>query len=193
MSTDESNRIRIFYFNISKSNLTKRVATSAVMVGVGLVLSYLNPFAYFPIFGARINPFAHIVNGIMGVLVGMWFALFTATTIAILRFSLTIGSIHAFHGGMSGAMIVGLIAYLLWKKKPKYVEFAALTEPIGTIFIGGSIAQIIAPLGGLEGLFTWWGLFAASCIPGSIIGFIILLALKKANISREDFFESMIG
>ena len=174
---------------ISRTSITKRVATSAIMVGVGLVLSYLNPFAYFTIFGAKINPFAHIVNAIMGVLVGTIFALTTATTIAVLRFSLTIGSIHAFHGGMSGAIAVGLFAYVLWKKKPKYVEFAALTEPIGTIFIGGTIAQIIAPLGGIGGLFTWWGLFAASCIPGSIIGFIILLTLKKANINREDFFE----
>ena len=173
----------------SHINITKRVATSGIMVGVGLVLSYLNPFAYFTIFGARINPFAHVINAIMGVLVGIAFALITASIIAILRFSLTIGSIHAFHGGMSGALVVGLFAYILWKKKPKYVELAALTEPIGTVFIGGTIAQLIAPIGGIEGLYTWWGLFAASCIPGSIIGFIILLALKRANISRVDFFE----
>ena len=173
----------------SHINITKRVATSGIMVGVGLVLSYLNPFAYFTIFGARINPFAHVINAIMGVLVGVAFALITASIIAILRFSLTIGSIHAFHGGMSGALVVGLFAYILWKKKPKYVELAALTEPIGTVFIGGTIAQLIAPIGGIEGLYTWWGLFAASCIPGSIIGFIILLALKRANISRVDFFE----
>ena len=173
---------------LSQTNVTKRVATSAIMVGVGLVLSYLNPFAYFTIFGAKINPFAHVVNAIMGVLVGTIFALMTATTIAALRFSLAIGSIHAFHGGMTGAIVVGIFAYILWKKTPKYVEIAALFEPIGTVFIGATIAQLIAPIGGIEGLFTWWGLFAVSCIPGSIIGFIILLALKKANISREDFF-----
>ncbi len=183
MSTNELSGKKIL-----RTGISKRVATSAIMVGVGLVLSYLNPFAYFTIFGARINPFAHIVNAIMGVLVGTIFALITASTIAVLRFSLTIGSIHAFHGGMSGAVVVGLVAYLLWKKSPKYVELAALFEPIGTVFIGGTIAQLIAPIGGIEGLFTWWGLFAASCIPGSIIGFIILLALKKANINREDFF-----
>lgn len=184
MSNNESSE-RTF----SQTYITKRVATSAIMVGVGLVLSYLNPFAYFTIFGAKINPFAHIINAIMGVLVGTTFALFTATAIAALRFSLAIGSIHAFHGGMTGAIVVGIFAYLLWKKTPKYVKLAALSEPIGTVFIGGTIAQLIAPIGGIEGLFTWWGLFAASCIPGSIIGFIILLALKKANINREDFFE----
>lgn len=179
MSTNELSESKIL-----QTSITKRVATSAIMVGVGLVLSYLNPFAYFTIFGAKINPFAHVVNAIMGVLVGTIFALITATTIAVLRFSLTIGSIHAFHGGMSGSIVVGFFAYILWKKSPKYVELAALSEPIGTVFIGGTIAQLITPIG----LFTWWGLFAVSCIPGSIIGFIILLAIKKANINREDFF-----
>ena len=184
MSTSDSSERKT-----SQTNITKRVATSAIMVGVGLVLSFLNPFAYFTIFGAKINPFAHVVNAIMGILVGMVFSLITATIIAALRFSLAIGSIHAFHGGISGAFIVGIFAHILWKKTPKYVEYAALTEPIGTVFIGGTIAQIITPIGGIEGLFTWWGLFAASCIPGCIIGFVILMALKKANISREDFFE----
>ncbi|MFX1313460.1 MAG: energy coupling factor transporter S component ThiW [Promethearchaeota archaeon] len=174
---------------VSHINTTKKVATSGIMVGVGIVLSYLNPFAYFNIFGAKINPFAHVINAIMGVLVGITFAFITATIIAILRFSLGIGSIHAFHGGMSGALVVGLFAFILSKRNPKYVYFAALTEPIGTVFIGGTIAQLIAPIGGIEGFYAWWGLFAASCIPGSIIGFVILLALKRANISREDFFE----
>ena len=174
---------------VSQILVTKRISTTAIMVGVGLVLSYLNPFADITILGAKINPFAHVVNAIMGVLVGPIYALITATIIAALRFSLAIGSIHAFHGGMSGAIVVGIIAYYLWKERPKYVDLAALFEPIGTVFIGGTIAQLIAPIGGIEGIFTWWGLFAASCIPGCVIGFVILLALRKADISREDFFE----
>jgi len=174
---------------VSQILVTKRISTTAIMVGVGLVLSYLNPFAYITIFGAKINPFAHVVNAIMGVLVGPIYALVTATIIAALRFSLAIGTIHAFHGGMSGAIVVGIFAYYLWKRTPKYVDLAALSEPIGTIFIGGTIAQLITPTGGIGAIFTWWGLFAASCIPGCVIGFVILLALRKADISREDFFE----
>jgi energy coupling factor transporter S component ThiW len=174
---------------LSQIIVTKRISTTSIMVGVGLVLSYLNPFAYITIFGAKINPFAHVINAIMGVLVGPIYALITATIIAILRFSLAIGSIHAFHGGMSGAIIVGIVAYYLWEKTPQYVDLAALSEPIGTVFIGGTIAQLIAPIGGIEGIFTWWGLFAASCIPGCILGFVVLLALRKAPLSREDFFE----
>ena len=176
---------------IFKSSITKRVAISAVFIAVGLILSYLNPFAYFLIFGTKINPFAHIINAITGVLIGLTFSVITALGIAVLRFSFGIGTIHAFHGGISGAILVGGISYFLRKRYPKYIEFSALTESIGTVFIGGSIAQIILPIGelfALEGFLTYWILFALSSIPGSIIGFLILLVLKKAGITWDDFF-----
>ncbi len=174
-----------------KANLTKRIAVAAVFVGVGLVLSYLNPFAYFLIFGTKINPFAHLINGLMGVLVGLTFACVTATSIAILRFSLGIGTIHAFHGGISGAVIVGISSYVLRKKFPKYTNYASFLEPIGTIFIGGSIADIIAPLKGvpsIEGMVIYWYLFFWSSLVGCILAFSVLMVLKKAGISWEDFF-----
>jgi len=172
--------------------LNKKIATTGIFIAVGLVLSYINPFAYFLIFGTKINPFAHIVNAITGVLIGLTFSCITALGIAILRFSLGIGTIHAFHGGISGALVVGAFSYLLRKKAPKNVEISALTEPLGTVFIGGTIGQLISPIGkilSLEGFLTYWGLFALSCIPGCIIGFTILLVLKKAGISWEDFFK----
>ena len=176
------------FTNIFQNAPTKKIAAAAIFIPVGLVLSYLNPFAYFLIFGTKINPFAHIMNAITGVLIGLLFSCITALGIAILRYSLSIGSIHAFHGGISGAVVVGIVAYILQKKKPKYIVFAALTEPLGTIFIGGTIACMIAPVGTvIEGLSLYWGLFAMSCIPGCIIGFIILGLLQKAGITWEDF------
>lgn len=175
-----------------KANLTKRFAVAAVFVGVGLVLSYFNPFAYFLIFETKINPFVHLINSLMGVLIGLTFACVTATCIAILRFLLGIGTIHAFHGGISGAVIVGISSYILRKKFPKYTNYASLLEPIGTVFIGGSIADIIAAiLYGVpifEFILFWWVLFALSCIPGAILGFLMLKVLKKAGITWEDFF-----
>ncbi len=170
------------------STLTKKVATTAILIAVGLVLSYLNPFAYFTIFGTKINPFAHLINAMTGVLLGIIFAVVTATGIAALRFSLGIGTIHAFHGGISGAVVVGIFAHVLRKKAPNHVEYAAFTEPLGTIFIGGTIAQLVAPIGGIEGIFTYWALFAASCIPGCILGFIMLKVLKRAGITWRDYF-----
>ncbi|MFX0069617.1 MAG: energy coupling factor transporter S component ThiW [Candidatus Hermodarchaeota archaeon] len=171
-----------------QTSITKKVATAGIFIAVGLVLSYLNPFAYFTIFGTKINPFAHFINAITGVLIGLTFSCIVALGIAILRFALGIGTIHAFHGGISGAVVVGFTAYLLRKKYPDKVEYAALTEPIGTVFIGGTIAQLIAPIGVIEGFLIYWGLFAMSCIPGCIAGFLMLKVLRKAGITWEDFF-----
>jgi energy coupling factor transporter S component ThiW len=128
---------------------------------------------------------AHFINGITGVLVGTSFACITSLGIAMFRYPVGIGSIHAFHGGISGAFIVGLTSYILRKKKPKYVEYAALTEPIGTVFIAATIANLISPVH----IFYWWGLFAAASIPGCILGFVVLKILKRQGISYKDFFQ----
>lgn len=171
-----------------KTNTTKKVALTAVLIPVGLILSYLNPFAYIPIFDIKINPFVHLVNALSGVLIGVIFSCITALGIAILRYSFAIGSIHAFHGGVSGALIVGIFSYIFHKINPKYINFAALTEPIGTVFIGGTIAHFIVPLGPLsESLFFYWGLFAASSIPGCFLGYGLLQILKRYGITSEDF------
>lgn len=172
------------------TRFTLKVAMCAIFIALGVVLSYFNPFAYILIFGTRINPFAHLINAMTGVLIGISFSCTTALGIAIIRFSAGIGTIHAFHGGISGAFIVGIIAYYLRKKKPEYSNLAALCEPIGTVFIGGTIAYLIAPIGEsiIAGLITYWWLFFLSSLTGSIIGFVILILLKKVGYSWETFF-----
>lgn len=173
---------------IIRTTINKKIAASGIFIAVGLVLSYLNPFGYFYIFGTKINPFAHLINALTGVLIGLIFSCITALGIAILRFSFQIGTIHAFHGGITGAIVVGIVSYFLRKKFPKYVELAAFTEPLGTIFLGGTIGHLISGnILSIESLFTFWWLFALSCIPGSIMGFIILIVLNQAKISWEDF------
>ncbi len=174
-----------------KINLTKRMVAAGIFIAVGLVLSALNPFGYFLIAGTKINPFAHLINAITGVLIGFTFSCITALGIASLRFSIGIGSIHAFHGGIAGALVVGALSHLFRRKIPKFVEFAAFLEPIGTIFIGGTIGQLIMPFGNIyaiEGFLFYWGLFAMSSIPGSLMGYIVLSVIKKTGISWEDFF-----
>lgn len=175
--------------NKSSTKVTLRIATSAIFVAVGVVLSALNPFGYFIIFGTKINPFAHMINAITGVLIGLIFSCITALSIAIIRFSLTLGTIHAFHGGISGAIVVSLVAYFIKKKYPKYTIFAALFEPLGTVFIGGSIGYIVAPIGDsvIIGLATYWWLFFLSSIVGSILGFIMLVILKRVGYTWENF------
>lgn len=182
----KNNREEIEKKSLIQSNLTKRVATSAIFIAVGIVLAMFNPFAFVEILGGpKIFPMAHFINGITGVLIGTSFACLTSLGIATFRYPVGIGSIHAFHGGISGAFVVGLTSYILRKKKSNYVEYAALTEPIGTVFIAATIANIISPVH----LLYWWGVFAAASIPGSILGFLMLKLLKRQRISYKDFFQ----
>src|SRR6056297_3485436 len=118
-----------------------KVATTAILAAVGVVLSYLNPFGYFTIFGAKINPFAHFVNAISGVLLGPIYAVFCALLIAVIRFSTGIGTVLAFPGGLTGAFVVGLVQYTLKKREGIKTHWAALTEPIGTVFLGAIISS----------------------------------------------------
>ncbi|MHA1820327.1 MAG: energy coupling factor transporter S component ThiW [Promethearchaeota archaeon] len=158
---------------------TQKLVSAAILVALGVVLSYLNPFAYFLLFGSKINPFAHVINVITGVLLGPIYALFVATLIAAIRFSVGIGTIHAFPGGMFGGVIVGIVALIFNRYGKSKRIYAAFFEPLGTVFIGATISSYIA---GTATIYFWWGLFAASCIPGAIIGYLTLLALKKAHI-----------
>jgi len=173
-----------------KNKMTIRIAVTAILIAVGVVLSYLNPFAYFTIAGTKINPFAHLINVLSGVLLGLLFSIVTALGIAIIRFATAIGSIHAFHGGISGALIVGITSYILQKKKPKYAEYAAFVEPLGTVFLGGTIAEIIVPIFGIfsmEGVLVYWSLFFLPSIVGCALGFILLKILKDSGYSWENF------
>jgi energy coupling factor transporter S component ThiW len=174
-----------------KKNLTRRIATAAIFAGVGIVLGHINPFAFIPLIGTKIFPFAHFINAITGVLIGLAFSATTALAIAIIRFSLALGTIHAFHGHLSGAIIVSFTAYMLWKYKPKYVDLAALVEPFGTVFIAGTIGAAVQGVFSLEGVLTFWALFALSSIPGSILGYLTLKILRKTGIARDDFIQQL--
>ncbi|MHA1339702.1 MAG: energy coupling factor transporter S component ThiW [Promethearchaeota archaeon] len=160
-------------------SLALKVALTATFTAVGVLLSYINPFAYITIFGSKPNPFAHLINALTGVIMGPFYSILIATLIAIIRYSVGIGSILAFPGGISGAVVVGFVAWILSKKSPKYAVYASLTEPIGTVFIGGTISNYLIPLGEF---YAWWGIFAVSTILGTIIAFILLITIFKNQI-----------
>ncbi len=182
------------YSSTFQKTPTKKIAAAAIFTAIGAVLfSPINPFIHIQILGAKIYPIAHVINAITGVLIGLTFSCLTGFSIAIYRYSFGFGSELAFPGHLAGALVVGLSAYLLRKKKPKYVEFAAFTEPLGTVFIGGTIAFIIAPFLGktpnwdIVFLLGYWSSWALSSIPGCILGFLILKSVKAAGITWEDF------
>ena len=155
---------------------TKKTALVAVLVAVTVVLSPIN----FPVGSSKCYPAQHMINGIAGVLLGPWYAAVMALFTGVIRNMLGLGTLHAFPGGIPGALVVGLFY--------RYVktDLAALVEPLGTVVIGATIsALVVAPyLGKSFTVAFWWIAFAASSIPGSIIGFIVLTAIRRLGFAR---------
>jgi energy coupling factor transporter S component ThiW len=190
----------------------KRLALVIVFSALGVAIS---PFLWFPFLGTQAYPTQHMINAILGVLVGPFWAAIAAIFIGSIRIMLGVGSPYAFPGGIPGGIVVGIVYWLL--KRLKISErkrlISALSEPIGTLLIGVPLSLLLfAPLLATQELFAPWkgktqdllnltadkGAFAAflilgtgwafSCVPGSIIGFVILLVLNKAGINQETLF-----
>jgi energy coupling factor transporter S component ThiW len=115
---------------------------------------------------------------------------FIAASIGVVRYSFGIGTIFAFPGGIPGALVVGLVYHYLWK-----TDFAALTEPVGTGVGAILSALIVQPALGISsfppflGLTEQWQIFLVlfwfSSIPGAIMGFVIVVALRKRGTLRR--------
>ncbi|MGQ9551307.1 MAG: energy coupling factor transporter S component ThiW [Candidatus Bathycorpusculaceae bacterium] len=182
----------------------KKLALVIVFSALGVAIS---PFTWFVVFGTKANPTQHMINAILGVLVGPFWAAIAAIFIGTIRNMLGMGTVYAFPGGVPGAVVVGT-AYLALQKlrtSEKTRLTSALTEPIGTLLIGVPLALfLVAPWIGTEnildltanqGAFLAFIIFGAgwalSCVPGSIIGFIILAILRRVGISRETLFGQM--
>jgi len=91
--------------------------------------------------------------------------------------------------GIPGALVVGLFHLLLRRSGVGRRELTALTEPIGTVLIGGTLAvYLVAPYLGRDMLLipVWMG-WSLSSVPGAVAGFLILEALRAAGFTRETF------
>jgi len=164
----------------------KQVSLATMLIALGVVIS---PFLWFPILASKAFPGQHIVNAVAGVLLGPLWAAFIALCIGLIRMSLGIGTIFSMPGGIPGALVVGLFHWLLRRSRVRQLELAALTEPIGTIFIGGTLAvYLVAPLVARDMLLipVWIG-WSLSSVPGAVVGFLILEALRAAGFTRETF------
>lgn len=157
---------------------TRRIALSAVLVAVTVILS---PF-FIPVGTTKCFPAQHMINGIAGVLLGPWYAASMALATGIIRNIAGLGTVYAFPGGIPGALVVGLFHMYL-----KGTDYVALTEPLGTVVIGATISALfVAPWQGHSlTLSFFWIAFAASSIPGSVLGFIILKALRGIGLDKH--------
>ncbi|MBA2375668.1 MAG: energy coupling factor transporter S component ThiW [Actinomycetota bacterium] len=159
----------------SSRNATCTLVLAALFAAIGVLLS---SFAV-PVGGARVLPFQHAINAVAGVLLGPWWAAGSALVTATLRFAFGTGSLFAFPGSPFGAVAVGF-AYMYMKR-----DEAALFEPVGTIFVGATLgALLISPfIGEATGGFIALAVsFALSSIPGAIVGYLVLKALRRAGV-----------
>lgn len=174
---------------------SQRIALTAALVALGVVLA---SFA-IPVGPARVAPFQHFINVLAGVLVGPWYAVLAAFSISVLRNALGTGTFLAFPGSIFGALFVGLAYHHI-----RRTDLAAFVEPVGTAIVGAVVGYaLIAPLETstlLLGFITanppsaqpYLGLFggplflvaafAVSSVPGCVLGFIALRALRRAGI-----------
>ena len=164
----------------------RQISLAAVLIALGVVIS---PFLWFPILASKAYPGQHMINALAGVLLGPLWASFIAICIGLIRMSLGIGTIFSMPGGIPGALVVGLIQLWLRRSRGASAEWAALAEPIGTVFIGGTLAvYLVAPMVGRNMVLipVWIG-WSLSCIPGAMMGFLILKSLKAVGVTK--FFE----
>ncbi len=184
----------------SSAAFIKKIALASVFSALGVVIA---PFLWFPFLTTRAFPGQHMVNVIAGVLLGPSLAAIVALFIGIIRNALGIGTIYAFPGGIPGAITVGFAYQLLKKlgKRGRTALFAALFEPVGTVFIGATLTlYLFAPWlgdirllsqlekGPLVALLTLWSGWAVSSVPGSVIGLLLLLVLQRVGITEESLF-----
>lgn len=176
------------------------ISLSAFLTSIAVIIS---PVLWFPAFTTKAYPGQHMINVISGVLLGPWWAALIALFTGIIRMMLGVGTIYSIPGGIPGAFLVGIGYEILRRTRFKEkVELAAFLEPIGTVLIGGTLAlYIFAPSigdvrmlqrleeGPMFALIGLWSLWALSSVPGCIIGYIILLVLKKAGYTRETILE----
>ena len=152
------------------------------LAGLFAALAVLLSLFAVPVGGARVLPFQHAINAVAGVMLGPWWAAGSALVAAGLRISFGLGTPFALVGSPFGAIAVGLV-YRYWRR-----DEAALFEPVGTVLVGAPLGAIlISPfldLGAAGGTVALMISFALSSIPGAILGYVLLKALRRAGAIR---------
>lgn len=160
---------------------TTLIAVSAVLAALGIMLSALQGILVIPIGDAKVFPAQSMINVVAGVMVGPWYGAVVALTISIVRFGLGWGTIFAFPGSIPGVILVGLAYRYLWKNPA-----VGFIEILGTGIIGAALSSFIfAPLISKSiSLPIFIAAFIPPSVIGSILGFLMLLAIKATVRKR---------
>lgn len=173
-----------------KTSKAKKMAQTAILTALAVALSPV----FFPVGPTKCLPWQHMVNVLAGILLGPVYAVAVATIAGLLRNLIGTGTIFAFPGGIPGALIVGLVHKFLQKVAPRWSDLAAFTEPVGTGLIGAVLSSlIVAPLafgyGVIKTVMPLTGFiiaFSVSSIAGTILGFLVLIGLRKSGVAPPE-------
>ena len=162
---------------VTKAPSTRRIALAAVLSALTVALSPL----YIPLGATKCFPAQHMMNAVAGVLLGPWYAAAMALATGTIRNVLSLGTLYAFPGGIPGALVVGLAHRYL-----KRTDLVALSEPVGTVAIGATLsALVLAPaLGQSLTLYFFWAAFAASSVPGSALGYLVIKTVRRLGFDQ---------
>jgi len=151
-----------------------------VLAGLFAAMAVLLSGIHFPVGPIKAFPFQHTVNIVAGVMIGPWYAAIAALIAGIIRNAIGTGTLFAFPGGIPGAIVVGLV--FRWVRR----DWAAMMEPVGTGLIGVPLTVfLLGPILGKEFAFALlFPAFMMSSVPGSIIGYVLLKALRRTNVLK---------
>lgn len=151
----------------------QKLVILAILVALGVVLS---PILRVP----GMAPMQHFINVICAVILGPWYALVCAISIAILRMSLMGINLLAVTGAIFGAVLSGLLY-----RRTGSLLMAVVGEVIGTGVIGALVSYPVMALiyGNTEvTLFTYLPSFLLGTIIGGMTAYLVLLALQKRGL-----------
>lgn len=171
--------------------LAVKAALASVLAALGVVIA---PFLWFAWGPTKAFPGQHLVNVLAGVLLGPAWAALVATVVGTIRIALGVGTVYAYPGGIPGGIVVGVAYHVLrrvTKRRKVSLVAAALTEPLGTVLVGGAISWYLfdpffggamhARFATILWLFLGW---AASSVTGAVLGAACLLALDASGVLR---------
>ena len=150
----------------------RKMVLCAILASLAFVL---NTFVYFP----AMAPFQHFVDVVAAVLLGPWWASLSALLCGIMRM-LSGRTIQAITGAVFGPILGGL----LWKKT-KNVYLVCVGEVIGTGLIGAlasyPLMKWFYALDAQSPLY-YIPFYTPSAVVGGIMGVMVVLILKRANV-----------
>lgn len=159
---------------------TKKLTLSALLVAVGVISANI---IYIPIGISKCFPVQHIINVLSAVLLGPFYAVGNAFIISLIRNISGTGTPLAFPGSMIGAFLAGLVF-----KKTGNKLLTVFGEVFGTGILGGLVAFTMAKylMGKDAAVFFFIPPFLISTIGGSVIAYILLKALERTKVLKEE-------